>query len=161
MIPSICRLILFLLTRDLNFNNLLAREHVEDILHDKRITWFTDQDMFTMGPDETLDLVSRFDAELKPMLTEWQRDIRKCFDYRMLREWGYGRHWKKMYLVCDEPSGSEERAAIEMFKKWATNNSKLTYDMFSIHPMYKGEIPEGDICTICYSDWEGTELVME
>jgi hypothetical protein len=27
--------------------------------------------------------------------------------------------------------------------------------------LFKGDTPEGDICTVCYCDWEETELVME
>ena len=66
-----------------------------------------------------------------------------------------------MYLVFDVPAGSEERAAIEMFKRWASNNGKLAYEMFGVHPMNKDEIPDGDICSICYCAWESTELVLE
>jgi hypothetical protein len=64
-----------------------------------------------------------------------------------------------MFVVLDEqPTG---RAMVEMFTNWASNNSKLAYDMFSVHPIFKADIPDGDICTVCYYDWEDTDLVME
>jgi hypothetical protein len=54
-----------------------------------------------------------------------------------------------------------DSVTVEMFTNWASNNSKLVYDMFSVHPVFKADIPDGDICTVCYSDWEDTDLVME
>ena len=161
MVPPITRLILYLLTRERSFNGILEKEHIEDLLHDKRINWFTEPDMFTMGVDQTLERVERYDANIKSILARWQQRMRSCFDYRMLRDWGYGRHWKKIYLVCDEPRECEARTAIDMFRTWASNNNKLTYDMFGVHPMHKDEIANGDICTVCYCGWEDTELVME
>jgi hypothetical protein len=150
---------MYLLTREAKFERTLAKEHVEDILIDKRIHWLSPGDMFKLGGSGVRAFLNRYDVGVKPRLEEWQNRIRICFDYRMLRDWGYGRHWKKMYVVIDEPP--EGQAAIHMFRNWASNNSKLAYDMFAVHPIFKGEVPDGDICSICYCDWEDTELVME
>jgi hypothetical protein len=56
-----------------NFEQTLANEHIEDILHDKRMYWLTTaKDMFI------------------------------CFDYRMLRDWGDCRHWEKISIATRE-----------------------------------------------------------
>jgi hypothetical protein len=159
MVPSITMLIMYLLTRELRFERSLASEHVEDIRMDKRLNWLSPKDMFAIGHANVLALYRTWDMMMRPHLEIWQNRMRACFDYRMLRDWGYGRHWKKMFVVLDEQLAG--RAAVEIFRNWASHNGKLAYDMFSVHPVFKDDIPDGDICTVCYCDWEDTDLVME
>jgi hypothetical protein len=148
--PGITVLIMYLLAREARFERMLAKEHIEDILHDKRINRLTPKDMFKLGTADAVAAYRKHDAAIKPHLVEWQNSMRACFDYRMLRDWGYGRHWEKIFVVAEERPNSQ--AAIQMFKNWASNNSKLAHDMFSVHPIFKGEISDGDICTVCYCD---------
>src|SRR4051812_42957853 len=103
-------------------------------------------------------LYRTWDMMMKPHLEIWQNRMRACFDYRMLRL-GIWKTLEKMFVVLDEQQGV--RAAVEMFANWSSNNCKLAYDMFSVHPVFKGDIPDGDICTLCYCDGEDTDLAME
>lgn len=47
-----------------------------------------------------------------------------------------------------------------MFKHWVSNNRKSTYNIFDIHPIFKREIPDGDIGTVCCCDLEDAKVVM-
>jgi hypothetical protein len=71
------------------FEPTLANEHIEDILHDKRMYWLTTAtDMFKLGSDDTLTTHRNRDAFGKAHLVDWQIRMRLCFDYRMLRDRG-------------------------------------------------------------------------
>jgi hypothetical protein len=119
MVPSITMLIMYLLTREQKFGRPLASEHVEGIRMDKRLNWLSPKDIFAIGHPNVLALYRTWDMVMRPQLEIWQNHMRSCFDCRMLRDWGYGRHWKKMFVVLDEQ----------------LHNSKLAYDMFSVHPV--------------------------
>lgn len=159
MIPAITRLIMGLLHREEKFEVSLGNEHVEDILMDKRINWLTPEDMAIAGASRVYGLLSMYDNQLKNLLAVYQSQMRKCFDYRLLR-WGYKRHWEKIFLVLNSDQAMKD--AVNMFKAWANNNSRLAYDIFGVHPMLKDDITEDEnLCTICYSEFDAGELVMQ
>jgi hypothetical protein len=76
-----------------------CRRHPHGQAH--RLAFPTGQDMFKMGQPDALIITNHYDENLKLHLEEWQLRMRACFDYRMLRDWGYGRHWK-MFVVVDD-----------------------------------------------------------
>lgn len=64
------------------FEQTLANEHIEDILHDKRMDWLTTaKDMFKLGSGDTLTTRRNRDAFRKAHLVNWQIRMRLCFDY--------------------------------------------------------------------------------
>src|SRR5947209_16359307 len=101
MVPSITMLIMYLPTGEQRFERSLALEHVEDIRMDKRLNWLSPKkDMFMIGHVNVLALYRTWNMMMRPHLEMWQNRMRACFDYRILRDWGYGRQWKKDIWSC-------------------------------------------------------------
>ena len=152
---------MLLLDREEEFEYKLRQEHIEDILMDKRISWATPEDLSLVGYAYTLGLVNEKDNYLRPKLSRYQEDMRKLYDYRLLRDWGYGRLWKKLYMVFDTAQNPNDAEWIQAFNWFSKNHSKLAYDLFSVHPVELKDIDAGDLCTVCYCQFESGETVME
>ena len=162
--PVITRLMMLLLNREDVFEAHLACEHVEDILIDKRMHWLKTEDLTRLGSTRVSGLLYEWDNKLRPYISQYSRRMRECYDYRQLVDWGYGRLWKKIYLVVgdlDATSDQEIKDAITMFKNWATSNTKLAWDMFGVHPIWKDDIADDELCPICFCKFEPDELVMQ
>jgi hypothetical protein len=113
--PQITIRIMYFLAREAKFERTLAKEHIEDILTDKRINWLTPRDMFKLGGAGTQAIHRSHDLALEPHLEEWQNCTRACFDYRTLKDWGYGRHWEKIFVVEEErPNASPDSSVQEL-----------------------------------------------
>ena len=155
---------MLLVNREDVFEAHLACEHIEDILMDKRIHWLKTQDLSKLGNIRVSALLWEWDNKLRPYLSQYSRRMRECYDYRQLVDWGYGRLWKKIYLVIgdlDETDGQEIQDAITMFRNWTTSNTKLAWDMFGVHPIWIEDIAEDELCPICFCKFEADELVMQ
>lgn len=88
----------------------------------------------------------------------YQERMRLFFDYRLLRDWGCGRHWEKLFLLVADDS--PWRGAVPMFRAWAMSNNELTYDMFGVRPNLQSDLEKDDICVVCYCDWEVEDLIV-
>ena len=128
---------------------------------DKRL-WYVDHSYIRqIDIMNGIYLVQRLDGQVKPQLSNYQWDVRQCFDYRQLRCWGLGRHWKKLYLVFDTTANPGQSQHIQAFNSFVQNHSTFAYNLFGVHPIEKKNIPAEDACTICVSDFEADEIIME
>lgn len=155
-------LLMSLTSREVSFEEVLAHEHFQDTLIDKRIWMIKPRDFYDFGRDwETpawaWSRVLR--RRLRPQLREFHKKLYDIFDYRMLVDWGYGRLWKKLYLF-HQPKNQADKDAIRHFTDFATKHSKLAYNFFAIMPLDMTEI-KADPCSVCLCDFEHDELAME
>lgn len=156
------RLLVTLKAREILFEEALGHEHFEDVLMDKRIWMIDPRDFYDFGHDWKIPArqwVTFLNSEVKPRLREFRTKLQDLFDYRLLVHWGYGRLWKKLYLVLN-PTDKSEKEAIQEFSNFATKHSKLAFDLFEIHPLDLSEI-KPDPCSVCLCAFEHNEVVME
>jgi hypothetical protein len=84
--------------------------------------------------------------------------LRKSFLYRLLRDWGYGRQWRKMYLLL----GDKWTAAVDQINtSFNKKNGKLAYDLFDIHPKPLSDLGMDDACHVCQEDYSEMEAMMQ
>lgn len=155
-------LLIALINRENKFENAVSDEHFEDILTDKRLWIISPRDFYAFGDDWEIAMEKWCEFSritVKPHLASLRRSLRERFDYRLLVDWGYGRLWKKLYLIFD-PSCQGEKDAIKQFSQFATKHSKLAFDLFALHPIDVEEL-KADPCSVCLSDFERKEIVME
>jgi hypothetical protein len=156
------QLIMTLKSREILFENALGDEHFEDILMDKRIWMIAPRDFYSFGLDRTTPAkkwVNYLNGTVKSQLRQLRKQLQDRFDYRLLVDWGYGRLWKKLYILF-HPRNPGEKDAIRQFSNFATGHSKLAFNLFAIHPLDLDEV-KADPCSVCLCDFEHDELVME
>ena len=152
--------------REIVFESALAHEHVQDVLIDKRI-WMIDPLTFykasCASPDGWRSPSKRWmtcmNVMLKPELAKFNSAISECFDWRRLVHWGYGRLWRKLYVLL-QPRSTEEKDAIRMVSRFMTEHGKLAWDLYAVHPIDKNDV-EAESCSVCICEFEHDELVME
>ena len=149
-------------SREIRFENAIGHEHFEDILIDKRLWIISPRDFYDFGYDwqKAVDKWYNFLGQtVKPELAIFRNKLRDRFDYRLLVDWGYGRLWKQLYIVY-ECCCHKEKDAIKQFSEFATKHSKLAFNLFALHPLDIEEL-KADPCSVCLSDFEESEIVME
>lgn len=148
--------------REIAFEEAVGSEHFEDFLIDKRLWMIALKDFYDFGRDWKLPARKWFtflNSTAKPQLAEFCRQLRDCFDYHLLVDWGYGRLWKKLYILFNTQT-SGEKDAIKQFSQSATSHSKLAFNLFVIHPLDRKEV-KADPCSVCLYDLGHDEMVME
>jgi hypothetical protein len=148
--------------REIRFENAVGHEHFEDILVDKRLWIISPRDFYELGYDweKAVQKWCNFLYQtVKPELATFRSKLRDRFDYRLLVDWGYGRSWKQLYIIY-EPCCQREKDAIKDFSEFATKHSKLAFNLFALHPINLEEL-EADPCSVCLSNFEGEEIVLE
>ncbi len=153
---------MILKSREIAFEDAIGNEHFEDVLIDKRFWMIAPRDVYDFGRDWRIPArkwSTFLNNTVKPQLAQFRRQLRERFDYRLLVDWGYGRLWKKLYILF-RTENQDEKDAIRQFSKFATSHSKLAFNLFAIHPLDIEEV-KPDPCSVCLCDFEHDELVME
>ncbi|KAF7504967.1 hypothetical protein GJ744_001548 [Endocarpon pusillum] len=160
--PATVQLLVVLKSREIAFEEAIGNEHFEDVLIDKRVWVMAPRDFYDFGLDWRIPTRKWFtflNGTVKPQLARFRRQLRDRFDYRLLVDWGYGRLWKKLYILF-KPESQDEKDTIKQFSRFATGHSKLAFNLFAIHPLDIEEV-KPDPCSICLCDFEHDDLVME
>ena len=156
------QLLVNLKVREILFEETLGDEHFEDILIDKRLWMIAPKDFYEFGHDWEIPCrkwLTFLNETAKPQLAEFRNKLRDRFDYRLLVDWGYGRLWKKLYLLLTTRN-QDEKDAIKQFSNFATRHSALAFNLFAVHPMDLEEL-RPDPCSVCLCDFEHDVMVME
>lgn len=156
------KLMMSLKLREIRFEDAVGDEHFEDISIDKRLWIISPRDFYDSGIDTDVapvKWINFLNFTVKPQLAQFRKELRDRFDYRLLVDWGYGRLWKKLYILFDTQN-QDEKDAIKEFSNFATGHSKLAFDLFAIHPLDKDE-HEADPCVVCLTDFEHDDMIME
>lgn len=103
------RLILDLLEREDRFERQLAIEHVEDILIDKQVTLYDEDNMAQGSRDQrvaigNLDLPTSYEEKTYKVLEETALVNRQRRNFRLLRDWQQKRPWH--VLTCPDVSSA-------------------------------------------------------
>jgi hypothetical protein len=144
------------------FEEAVGNEHFEDTLIDKRLWMIAPKDFYDFGSNEhipTTKWVNYLNHTVKPQLASFRKKLRNRFDYRLIVDWGYGRLWKKLYIMY-KTQNQAEKDAIKQFRQFATTHSKLAFNLLAIHPLDFDEM-KADPCSICLCDFEHDQLIME
>ncbi|KAI9720573.1 MAG: hypothetical protein M1812_002753 [Candelaria pacifica] len=158
-VPIEVKLLTVLIRQEEKFENSAGIKHVEDTLIDKRIFVLSDKSAAWLTYAYAQQLQERYlDIVLGNVahITKSHRDI---FDFRLLRDWGYGRPWKKLYLVIKT---DEKPALADAIKNLTTlfASSKLSNDLLGVHPIDKVNLPEDELCVICQCEFDPEEMVL-
>src|SRR5437762_3938440 len=97
------RLVLVLLAREHSFEYSMNFGHVEDITFDKRVMLVAPEDA-VFSRRECFVIMDELGPLLRAALASMQMALRNIHDFRLLRDWGYGRPWKKLYVLLDAKS---------------------------------------------------------
>lgn len=94
---------------------------------------------YTITLLENLYLVSGYQDHLQEQFRTLQAELRDTHEYRLLRDWGYGRPWKKLYYYLNnEACGKETVSAINT--TWTEfHRSERANALFDVHPLILGE----------------------
>lgn len=156
------------------FEQALTEWHVEDQEMSKRVFLMNDHDAGVVGLDNMRRVYEHFWPQVHNSLKETSRASRENFEYRRLRDWGYGRPWNKLCLVVDcskkEGHKSDDNAnegtprmtlkdAVKTINGLFNNSGKLGYDLFDVHPVDKDDLPKNERCAVCRGDYEDAELL--
>lgn len=188
-IPEMARLLIVLLHREESLERNLRRDHFFDELFIKRFRYYSSFVAAYCGKDLALQDTLTQERAMRRQMGLFQEQLRKTYDFRRLVHWGYDRPWTKLYLVIDttdatsnvggngnsqapagsvtiEPGGTSHtlgisKATIDSFRAWAERNTKLTFDIFAVHPIALSDIAAADICAICRDEYENDDLVMQ
>ncbi|KAI9875291.1 MAG: hypothetical protein M1830_008656 [Pleopsidium flavum] len=158
-IPLGTRVLAALLSKENQFERQLAWGHVEDENVNKRIWIVSNTSAVKIGSVATRELKAAYRGGVLEVIRHISQDLRTVYDYRLLRDWGYGRPWKKLWLIFDTDGNAELAQAIE-FLRGVFSGSKRAYDLFDVHPVDKTHLSKDDMCAICQCEWEDDDLVM-
>ena len=91
-----------------------------------------------------------------------QQKVRLIYDYRLVRDWAHRRPWLKINMVFDTSKNQKLHEAITQIRSWFNKDkNRRSWDLFDVQPVTKGSITDGESCSICMSEFEDSELVMQ
>lgn len=163
------RLILVLLAEEYEFDYSMTCDHVEDVSYDKRVVILSAKEAVACGKNGMIELTNSLGPPLREAISTTQRKLREIHDFRLLRDWGYGRPWKKLYFLFDTVADRNitdrlgYRPLGDCIKELLAhiNSSRKAYDLFDFHPIDAKHHNEEDNCTICMSGYEPNGCMME
>ncbi|KIV80424.1 hypothetical protein PV11_07924 [Exophiala sideris] len=157
LIPPMTRLLVLLLNNEDVFESTYATKHFCDTLMNKRLRCvnprLSSYHGYHWAYRQTIEQTER----LQEGLAEYTMAMRNLYAYRYIVEWCPGRPWKQIYAVVDESLGAD---AITEFMQF-TSTTALAGHMFSVHPLFQGDIDSEDICAICQETYEAGDILME
>jgi hypothetical protein len=162
------RLVLVLLAKEHIFESSMTFGHVEDVAIDKRITLVAPKDA-VFSRQESFAIIDELGPPLRAALASMQMALRNVHDFRLLRDWGYGRAWKKLHLLLDAKSDQKwtDRLGHRPLSSCIEDllihlhSSRKAYNVFDIHPMDMKNYDKEDTCTICLNEFRDGDILME
>lgn len=163
------RLIILLLAKEYEFDYSITCEHVEDVSYDKRVVIISPKEALTCGRSAMIDLTNNLGTPLREAIAKTQRKLRDIHDFRLLRDWGYGRPWKKLFVLLDTVADKNNtdklgyRSLSDCIKELLAhiNSSRKAYDLFDFHPIDMKDHDKEQSCTICMSEFEPNGCIMQ
>lgn len=163
------RLILILLAKEHEFEYSMTCDHVDDVAYDKRVIIISAKQGLSCGIDGLVELTNTFGPPLREEITKMQRQLREVHDFRLLRDWGYGRPWKRLFVLLDTTTDRINtdklgyRSLSDCIKEFVAhlNSSRKAYDLFDFHPIDIEDHNREDSCTICMSEFEPNGSMMQ
>lgn len=161
--PPATWLLIRLITAEEKFEEELQYWHVEDEHMRKRLFILDDKNMARLMPcKKAIPTWERYEPDVLDTVRDISGKARRNYDYRLLRDWGRGRAWKKMEMVVDtDGKGKEElKETVAMVRRLFNTSGKLGFDLFGIHPIDMEDVRTGsDLkCPVCWSEWEDGDL---
>ncbi len=159
-IPLEIKVLTVLSDQEERFEKSLRVKHVEDTLLSKRIWILSDKSVAWLTRPIAQEIENRYTHMVFENVKEIGKRSRDVFDFRLLRDWGYGRPWKKLYLVVK----TEDKPKLAATIKTLTNlfaSSKLSSDLMGVHPIDKADLPEDELCVICQCEFEPEEMLLK
>ncbi|KAK2754657.1 hypothetical protein FQN54_006790 [Arachnomyces sp. PD_36] len=168
-VPPMTRLILILLAKEYEFEYLMTCSHVEDVSYDKRVIIISPKESMQCGREGMINLTKDLGPSLRDAIAKAQRELREVYDFRLLRDWGYGRPWKKLYVLIDTVADQKiterlgYRSLGDCVKEFRAHlhSSRKAYDLFDFHPLDLADHDKEESCTICLSEFESNGCIME
>lgn len=115
-----------------------------------------------LGPGIYSSLETEYWPRVQKSVEVLQRDLRSIYDYRLVRDWAHRRAWLKLYMVFDTSKDQQLHDAVTQILDWfSEEKDKRSWDLFDVQPVIMGSIPDNTSCSICVSDFEDNELVMQ
>ena len=152
-----------MLAKETDFETRLQRYHVEDELYWKRVCLLVAEDLARLGRGIERRLEGEYWTRVERSVNVIQSNVRSIYDYRLVRDWAHRRPWWKLYMVFDTSENEQLHEAITQIRDWfSEDKDPRNWDLFDVQPVIKGSIPENNTtCSICMSDFEDSELMME
>src|SRR6266536_2858768 len=85
-------------------------------------------------------LVEGYQDNLREQLRPFLGELRDCYEYRLLRDWGYGRPWRKLYVFLSENHFDVDTKTVDMIRA-VFHKSQRANNLFDVHPVILGEDP--------------------
>ncbi|KAI9785085.1 MAG: hypothetical protein M1835_003409 [Candelina submexicana] len=158
-IPAEVKVLTVLIDQEEIFENSLRIKHVEDTLIDKRIFILSDKSVAWLTYADAQGLRERYIDEVSEYVAYISKSSRDMYEFRLLRDWGYGRPWKKLYYIIETKEKPTLSDAIRNLTKLFAS-SKLSNDLIGVHPIDKADLPEEELCVICQSEFESKEMML-
>ncbi|KAI9788813.1 MAG: hypothetical protein M1833_002804 [Piccolia ochrophora] len=145
---------------DDHFNQLMFVRHVEDAYYAKRLRLLTIPDELNLSAVDAQYVRAMWGPHVPTIVTKIQKSCRDLFDFRALRDWGWGRPWEQLHLVLDPAEDEGQVAAVET-AFLALGTSQLLSDIWGFHPCLKNKIaPGNESCIICVEDFEAMDWML-
>ncbi|KAI9738753.1 MAG: hypothetical protein M1834_008260 [Cirrosporium novae-zelandiae] len=161
-VPRISRVMVMCLSAHADFEHRLRFLHVEDESIRKRIficAWDTKKKLIESGQHAFL---SHLESKHWPKADDAARyigaELSNLFDYRLIRDWGFGRPWAGLELYID--AGFHKlNDIITRIRNITSGSSK---DLLAVKPvdMYDIIRMQDRSCDICTTDFKDLEVVM-
>ncbi|KAH7064594.1 hypothetical protein B0J12DRAFT_3821 [Macrophomina phaseolina] len=149
-------LLVRLIDAEETFEDELTYWHVEEEHMRKRIFTLDDKNFARLLPSrQAVRVWDEYEPEILDTLREIQDNARRNFDFRLLRDWGRGRAFKKLDLVIDTKGKELLELSIDGVLEKFNNFGKLSFDLFGCHPIKLKDALEGsdECCPVCLEDW--------
>ena len=115
-----------------------------------------------LGPGIFSSLETEYWPRVQRSVEVLQRNLRSIYDYRLVRDWAHRRAWLKLYMVFDTSKDQQLHEAITQIREWFNEDrNRRSWDLFDVQPVIKGSISDNTSCSVCVSDFEDGELVMQ
>ncbi len=131
-----------LMLKEDSFEEELSTTHVEDCILYKRVSV---GDLHSIGPGSIEDIYT---------INKLERD---CFFIRQLRQHGFNRPWKRLFLIKDDEDVGQAAAIGAIVEMLGSVRTSLVLD---IRPLAISKVVH-NCCIICTSEYEDGELVIE
>lgn len=134
--------------------------HVDDYEFEKRIHMFNEETHSALMPDHADAIYIEYHKEMYEMIREISRQAYRTFDYRLMRDWIFGRPWKQIHVILDSDEQLGIYEVAEHAKEIIEEGGWLSRRLFSVLPKDLHTLSETQ-CPVCIEAWENGDIVTE
>ncbi len=138
------------------FEGQLRAFHVEDVSMNKRIHLLSDKHASLMLPQEVHRIYKKWGTDVLDRLRRIQHEMRMSYELRWVRDWGYGRAFKKLYHPVDCTRHPAWRTELNEALRLMKNGGHVGSNLWASYPMdLQGRDKEAlTACAICMEEWK-------